>query len=80
MNVFQQHERQGRIARAALRQMGLDVDAVAYIRQQEDGEFAALHVWEGNEERVLALVTDPRFPFAVTRQTRTRIFLALPST
>lgn len=45
MNHYQAFEIAAKSARAYMRKAGLDVKAVAYFRQHEDGEFASVDKW-----------------------------------
>lgn len=75
MNRYQAREAAATTARTTLREYGFDAEAVAWIREQADGEFAALPKW-AQEERVLEFLTDPRnTTIEFSRETKTRIFV-----
>lgn len=75
MNRYQAREDSARIARATLRRFGFDVHSVAWIREQNDGEFAGLDKWN-SEDRILDFLTDPRnTTIEFSRETPTRIFV-----
>lgn len=74
MNQWQAHEQAASIARKVMRELGFSVNAVAQIRQQNDGEFAS--VFKYQEEKLMEFLTDPRnTTIEYSRETKSRIFV-----
>lgn len=75
MNRLQAREQSAQTARALLRNAGFYVESVAWIREHNDGEFAALLKW-GHEDKIEEFLTDPRnTTVEYSRETKSRIFV-----
>jgi hypothetical protein len=66
--------------RATLRDAGFEVNAVSWVRRQDDGEFAELPKWAWTPEleaTFLELLTKPGTPFFITRENDRAYWLAV---